>query len=192
MNYMETERLILREFRKTDYEDILEQVYGDRAVWGLYSGIGDDPEEIRRRFTHRCYQPGSAEFGFRLVELKATGRAIGQVHLEPHVLDPRTMDPASTARFDTIEVELAFAFGKAYWGQGLAYEACLAMIDYAFRTLKLPRLVGGAYRTNERSIRLHRRLGYTIAPDGTDPNFVCAILENHLLDAPMDSAALAG
>jgi RimJ/RimL family protein N-acetyltransferase len=182
MKQMETARLLLREFCESDYEEILQQIYADRAVWGQYSSIGDKPEEIRRRFLHRCYQPDSAEFGFRLVELKATGRAIGQVHLEPHVLDPRAIPDDTKMPFNTIEVELAFAFGEAYWGQGYAYEACQPMIDYAFRELKLPRLVGGALKSNERSLNLHTRLGYIIAPDPTDADFMSAVLENTWLN----------
>lgn len=178
---METARLVLREFRETDYEDILTQVYADKEVWGMYSSIGDKPAEIRRRFLHRCHQPNNAEFGFRAVEFKESGRVIGQVHLEPHVLDPRSIPGADTSPFGTIEVELAFAFGKTYWGKGLAYEACLAMIDYAFQELKLSRLVGGAMHGNHRSLRLHTRLGYTLAPDPTDPKFITAVLANHLV-----------
>ena len=180
MKVMETARLLLREFRESDYEDILANVYTDKDVWGMYSSIGDKPDEIRRRFLNRCYQPSSAEFGFRAAELKTTGRVIGQVHLEPHVLDRRSISGEPPTPFGTIEVELAFAFGKAYWGQGFAYEACLAMVDYAFRDLKLPRLVGGAMAGNQRSINLHRRLGYTIAPDPLDDRFVVAVLANTL------------
>jgi [ribosomal protein S5]-alanine N-acetyltransferase len=178
MKVMETARLLLRGFREDDYADILAHVYGDKTVWGMYSSIGDNPAEIRHRFLNRCYQPSSAEFGFRAVALKTTGRVIGQVHLEPHVLDPRSIPGDPPAAFGTIEVELAFAFGQAYWGQGFAYEACLPMIDYAFLDLKLPRLVGGAMAANDRSLNLHRRLGYTIAPDPTDPTFVTAVLLN--------------
>ncbi|MEZ4737222.1 MAG: GNAT family N-acetyltransferase [Caldilineaceae bacterium] len=184
MKVMETERLRLREFRESDYEAILSNVYADKEVWGMYSSIGDKPEEVRRRFLNRCYQPSSAEFGFRAVELKATGRVIGQVHVEPHVLDRRSIPGEAPSPFDTIEVELAFAFGKAYWGQGYAYEACLAMIDYAFLDLKLPRLVGGAMAGNERSINLHRRLGYTVTPDPLDHRFMVAVLDNHRLPSP--------
>jgi RimJ/RimL family protein N-acetyltransferase len=90
-------------------------------------------------------------------------------------------DPPSA--FGSIEVELAFAFGKPYWGQGFAYEACLAMIDYAFLQLKLPRLVGGAMAGNSRSINLHRRLGYTVVPDPLDEKFMIAILVNQRLHA---------
>jgi RimJ/RimL family protein N-acetyltransferase len=183
MKVMETTRLLLREFRESDSADILANVYGDKLVWGMYSGIGNNPDEIRRRFLHRCYQPSSAEFGFRAVELKTTGRVIGQVHLEPHVLDPRSIPGDPPSPFGALEVELAFAFGRAYWGQGFAYEACLPLIEYAFLDLKLPRLVGGAMAANDRSLNLHRRLGYTIAPDPTDPTFVSAVLHNTRLTA---------
>lgn len=178
MKIMETARLRLREFRESDYEDILAHVYADKEVWGMYSSIGDQPEEIRRRFLNRCYQPSGAEFGFRAVELKATGRVIGQVHLEPHMLEHRSIPGDSPSPFGTIEVELAFAFGKAYWGQGFAYEACQAMIDYAFIDLKLPRLVGGALAHNARSIALQQRLGYTVTPDPLDETFVITVLPN--------------
>lgn len=181
MQQMETERLILREFRESDYEDILTYVYADKEVWGMYSSIGNNPKEIRQRFLHRCYQPKNAEFGFRAAELKENGRVIGQVHLEPHVLDPRTIPGDVASPFGTIEVELAFAFGKAYWGKGLAHEACLAMIDYAFKELKLPRLVGGAFHNNTRSLNLHKRLGYTVAPDPLEPEFITAVLVNHAI-----------
>jgi RimJ/RimL family protein N-acetyltransferase len=180
MKIMETARMVLREFRESDYDDILAHVYSDKEVWGMYSGIGDKPEEIRRRFLNRCYQPSNAEFGFRAVELKRTGRVIGQIHLEPHVLDRRTIAGDPSSPFGTIEVELAFAFGKEYWGQGLAYEACLPMIDYAFGDLKLPRLVGGALSGNSRSINLQQRLGYTFTPDPLDPTFVVSVLVNTL------------
>lgn len=192
MKVMETARLLLREFRESDYDDILTNVYSDRAVWGMYSSIGDQPEEIRRRFLNRCYQPSSAEFGFRAAELKATGRVIGQVHLEPHVLAMPILPDDAASPFGSIEVELAFAFGKPYWGQGFAYEACLAMIDYAFLDLKLPRLVGGAMTGNSRSLNLHRRLAYTIVPDRLDEKFMVAVLINHRLagsgEAPTTNA----
>lgn len=186
MKVIETERLLLREFRESDYDDILSNVYTDREVWGMYSSIGDQPEEIRRRFLNRCYQPSNAEFGFRAAELKATGRVIGQVHLEPHVIQEPVIPGGPPSPFGSIEVELAFAFGKPYWGQGFAHEACLAMIDYAFLDLKLPRLVGGAMTGNSRSINLHRRLGYTVIPDPLDNKFMIAILVNQRLRAADD------
>lgn len=149
----------------------------------MYSGIGGDPEEVPRRFLHRCLQPGNAEFGFRAVELKAAGMVIGQVHLEPHVLDPVSIPEQTSTPFHTIEVELAFAFGKSYWGQGLASGACQPMIGYAFRELKLAGLVGGGVRGNHRSLKLQERLGFTLEPDPADADFMSTVLVNQLLNA---------
>ena len=61
-----------------------------------------------------------------------------------------------------MEVELAFCFGKAYWGQGYAFEACSRLVQYAFEDLKLPRLVGGALEANHRSVALQKRLGFAV------------------------------
>jgi RimJ/RimL family protein N-acetyltransferase len=89
--------------------------------------------------------------------------------------------PGETLRpFRQIEVELAFAFGKAYWGQSLAYEACLALVDYAFKVLRLPRLVGSALVENHRSVRLQRRLEFKVSrnahPD--HPGWWVTVLKN--------------
>ncbi len=76
------------------------------------------------------------------------------------------------------EVELAFAFGKAHWGKGLSYEACIPMIDYAFRRLQLPRLVGGAFLKNERSVRLQEWLGFLVVGNTHQGGGWVTILEN--------------
>ena len=66
----------------------------------------------------------------------------------------------------SIEVELAFAYGKAFWGQGYAYKACQALINYAFNDLKIPRPLGEANHSNDRSVRLQRRLGFDLHKNG--------------------------
>ena len=80
---------------------------------------------------------------------------------------------------------MAFAFGKAYWGQGYAFEACRALVDYAFNELKVPRLVGGAMRTNDRSVRLQKRLGLDVYenedPDAPGRSTWVSVLNNPLV-----------
>jgi RimJ/RimL family protein N-acetyltransferase len=51
---------------------------------------------------------------------------------------------------------------KEVWGQGLAFEACQCLVEYAFKTLKLLRLVGAAALENRRSVNLQKRLGYQV------------------------------
>ncbi len=65
----------------------------------------------------------------------------------------------SVEPYAPLEVELTYAFGQRLWGQGLAFEACQAMIDYAFGDLRLRRLVTSCHPDNERARRLQLRLG---------------------------------
>lgn len=60
------------------------------------------------------------------------------------------------------------------------FDAIYRLIRYAFEDLRLPRLVGGAMLDNERSVGLHRRLGYRLErnPDPNDPVGWITILEN--------------
>ena len=61
----------------------------------------------------------------------------------------------------------------------------MPLIDYAFNTLKIPRLVGGAKRTNDRSVRLQERLGYEIYenedPDAPGRSAWVSVLRNPLM-----------
>jgi RimJ/RimL family protein N-acetyltransferase len=183
MGPFETKRLILRQMKPEDVPILQTLIYAEPQVWGLYSSLGDKPVELASRFVYFCHQPLSSEFGRLVVVLKETQQPIGQIHLDPYVNDTHLIPGDPRQPFRQIEVELAFAFGKAFWGQGLAYEACQTLIEYAFKTLRLPRLVGGILDGNHRSIKLHQRLGYTVYPN-THPKYPdgwVAILENPFL-----------
>ena len=180
MGPFETERLTMRQFEAGDWPTIYQLVYNDRDVYRMYSSLGGRKHAAQQRFEHVANQPSHAEFGRLAVVRRADGVLIGQVHLDPHVTGKREIADEVPSRFSTIDVELAFAFGKAYWGQGYAYEACHRMVVYAFEQLELPRLVGGVMEQNERSIALHRRLGYRFVrnPNAQDPVGLIAILDN--------------
>jgi RimJ/RimL family protein N-acetyltransferase len=147
---------------REDVPVLRELIYSEREVWAQYSGYGDKSELLARAYMQHTHQTPDAEFGFLAAVLKQTGRPIGQVHLEPYVNRWYRVPNDPVQPVYDIEAELAFAFGKEYWGQGLAYEACRSLIDYAFNVLKLPRLVGGANENNDRSVRLQKRLGFEI------------------------------
>ncbi|MBX3001239.1 MAG: GNAT family N-acetyltransferase [Caldilineaceae bacterium] len=181
MKSIQTSRLYLRRFNPEDFDDIIEQIYSDPEVYRYYSSIAEEREEVERRFRVRCAQPQSAEFGFWAVELRQHRKVIGQLHLEPYVNNYNLIPGEEGDAFRRIEVELAFAFGRHYWGQGYATEACQAAIDYAFLDLKLPRLVGSIKTVNERSIRHHLRLGYRVFPNPTDEAWQIARLDNDRL-----------
>ena len=185
MGPFETDRLRLRKFRADEFETIFRIIYSDPGVYAMYSSVGGDFAAAQERFMEAVYQPNNSEFGRLGVELKEEQILIGQVHLDPHVWTAPDFVVNGSAPFGAIEVELAFAFGKEYWGFGYAYEACTRMVQYAFEELRLPRLVGGAMLENERSVNLHERLGYRLVrnPDQRDVVGWITILDNPGLGA---------
>lgn len=64
-----------------------------------------------------------------------------------------TIYPGSTGDF-------AFAFAPAYWGRGVAFEACKAALPYLFRARGVTALFATVDPRNARSVRLLLRLGF--------------------------------
>jgi ribosomal-protein-alanine N-acetyltransferase len=58
------------------------------------------------------------------------------------------------------DVELAYRLARGAWGQGIASEAGVALLDYAFRTLGLPRVVAVTYPENRPSQGVLDKLGF--------------------------------
>jgi len=56
-------------------------------------------------------------------------------------------------------VDVGFRFLPAYWGQGLATEACAASITYGFQVLGLERIVGLVLPGNGASVRVLEKCG---------------------------------
>lgn len=56
-------------------------------------------------------------------------------------------------------VELLFSLRQRHWGRGLGTEAVFAVLEYAFRTLELPRIVALVDVGNPALVRIVRRAG---------------------------------
>jgi NAD-dependent deacetylase len=57
------------------------------------------------------------------------------------------------------EPELVFGLRPDRWGRGLAHEAARAVLDHAFRSLRVPRVIAATDAPNERSARTLAALG---------------------------------
>ncbi len=57
------------------------------------------------------------------------------------------------------EVETGWRLAKDYWGRGLATEAAFHVKQFAFETLKLPRIIAIAHPPNSASINIMKKLG---------------------------------
>lgn len=173
----ETERLVLRPFRPADLDDIYEHVYSDPDVCRYYCGPVRTRAKTRAWLHYRITEAEYSDFYAWAVELKDTGRVIGLARLGAYINRFSRLPDEPVPPVNAVEVELSFAFGQAYWGAGLALEACARIIDHAFNDLKLPRLLGGAAAENLRSIKFHEKLGYRVTKNLLDDDFE-TLLEN--------------
>ena len=135
---IETKRLRLRPFQGKELEDLF-QYLSDPEVVRFEPYQAMSLEEARAELDRRiCWDEMMA------VELKDTGRVIGNVYL-------------GQREFQSLE--LGFVFNRRYWGKGLASESCRAVLRQAF--------ADGAHRIfaecdpqNENSWRLLAALGF--------------------------------
>lgn len=189
---LETERLVVRPFTADDLDEIYALVYADPQVKEAWSGRTGTPDEIKASFA-REHVDRADDFGYKAVVLKEGNRLLGLMGFQRYLPD----EDASWLVFEhcppqgwrdprLIEVELTYAFGRAYWGHGYATEAGRAMIEYGFDEMGIARIVNGTSGDNHRSIALMRRLGFAIQrnlylePSGEGPGglAVVGILEN--------------
>lgn len=134
----ETGRLILRRYRESDLRDLSEYLSDPETVaFEPYEPMS--LEEVRENLKWRI---STSEM--IAVELKATGKMIGNVYL---------------GQRDFQSLELGFVFNRAYWGQGLAAEACRAVLDQAFGE-GTHRVFAECDPQNENSWRLLEALGF--------------------------------
>lgn len=107
----ETERLILRRYRKEDLQDLFEYLSDQEVVkYEPYKPMTFD--EAKQTLEWRI---GTDEM--TAVELKSSHKMIGNVYM---------------GRRDFNALELGYVFNRDYWGSGYAAESCKALIERAF------------------------------------------------------------
>ncbi len=178
MKTLETERLLLRPFTPED-EAIHQAVFSDPEVCHFYCRDTKTIEEVREWLVYRQRQAAQEDMGFLAVVRRDDQALLGLVALQPYVNSWIVFEDSSASPHHSLEVELSYAFGRTYQRQGYAAEACRALIDYAFRELKLPRIAYGVDGDNVASWRLMKHLGFRLGKDPhPDGNGVTGVLEN--------------
>lgn len=147
----ETRRLILRRPAPGD-ETALIALDAQPDVTAYLAMRGVDPTRLAERIAPRIelsQKNPDADFGWWVIEAKATGAFLGRCLLAP-------MWPGSDD-----EVELGVYLGAASRHQGYATEAATALLDHGFKSLKLPHVVGCSARDARAVRRLLGRLHFT-------------------------------
>ncbi len=155
---LETERLFLRAFRADDLE-ALATLWANDDVVRFIGGNKLSREDTWRRSLAACGQWPYTGFGYWIVELKRDRRLIGQVGFADF---KREMEPSIEGL-----PELGYVLDPAVHGQGIAFEACNAALEWADANLRASSYPAIISPENGPSIRLAERLGFVREPDGT-------------------------
>lgn len=111
--------------------------------------------------------------GVRTAEVTKTYLATNMAHWDQHgfgLWTLRTKDGAFAGRAgirhilvdDVDEIEILYAFKRAFWGRGLASEIAAAITDVGLSQLKLPSLIGIVNVANGASRRVLEKSGYLL------------------------------
>jgi ribosomal-protein-alanine N-acetyltransferase len=143
---IETDRLRLRRLQPSDEPDLL-ALDSDPDVMryvGSPAGVKPPAETVERIRQRIGAEPGP--LGFWRAESRADGTFYG---LGALIRMP-----------DGDDVELAYRLVRRAWGHGIASEVGALLVDYAFRTVDLPRVVAVTYTENVASQRVLAKLGF--------------------------------
>ena len=149
---LETERLLLRPMRPSDFDALL-LIFTDPRVMAAFNHPLFTREQMQRWLQRNLDH--QSEFGYGLFSaiLKETGELIGDCGLEQ-------MDDMNAA-------ELGYDFRSDFWNQGYATEAACAVRDYAFDVLHLPHLISLIRMGNFASRRVAEKVGMTLTDEFT-------------------------
>lgn len=150
--HLETERLILRPMRESDF-DALYLIFTDLNVMAAFDHDPFTREQMQRWIDRNLDHQKEFGYGLFSVILKGTGALIGDCGLEQ-------MDDMNAA-------ELGYDFRSDVWHQGYATEAAIAVRDYAFEVLRLPKLISLIRAGNLASKRVAEKVGMSLAEEFT-------------------------
>lgn len=142
---LETERLILREWREADIEPFWQLSQNPEAM--RYLGPMPDRDSIAQAVAGQRQNQQQNGVCFWAVERRADCRFVGYCGLAP-----------AKPPFEG-EVEIGWRLERAAWGQGYAREAAQASLDWAWANLKAQQVIAITVPANERSWGLMKRLG---------------------------------
>ena len=145
-----TERLILRDWRESDFEQYFKHCETEKVM--RYLGKPRSKRAVRDEIADFQAQREVHGFNYWVMERKSDGEFLGFCGLD--VLD--YVDPPCTV---INELEIGWRLRADEWKKGYATEAAQAALAYAFEELLARRVVSRVDKYNRESAALMRRLG---------------------------------
>lgn len=150
---IETDRLILRSFRRDDFESCF-ALWSDPVVVRHIGNVPSTPEDVWQRLARNLGHWALTGFGFWAIEHKETGQHIGDCGLFEGMR-------GFGARFDE-GLEAGWGLIPSTHGQGLAQEAVTAAISWLGWQRTGRPVVCMIEPDNAPSIRLAEKLGFVV------------------------------
>ncbi len=149
---IKTKRLIIREMSTSDV-DRLYELYNDEEVTKYMENLFEKKEdeiEYTQNYIDKVY--GFYGYGTWVITLQ-DNTIIGRAGVE----------------FKESEGQiLGYMLGKKYWGNGYAFEACSAILEYVKREFDIEKVNTKVHIDNIRSIVLANKLGFVFNYDEVD------------------------
>jgi RimJ/RimL family protein N-acetyltransferase len=143
---IETRRVSLRHFTLEDAPEYYEKIWSEPDVMRyLPGGSPRAPEQTGKYIDYFLNHWKEHGFGLWGAVLKDTGEFMG--HCGIQVIQ------------ENQEIEVAYAFGKKYWGQGFGTETAAASLRFGFEVLGLDRIIAIAVPENTASRRIMEKNG---------------------------------
>lgn len=144
---LETERLILRDFMKEDWQRVLE--YQSELLSLPYYGWKERTPAAVQKFIDRMldFQQERPRIKYQLaVVLKSTRELVGHCGVR--------MDMAGA-----VEADMGYELDPKHWNHGYITEAAQAMLDFGFHQLGVHRIWAGCAAENTDSAHVLEKLG---------------------------------
>jgi len=139
MKYLETKRLILRNWQLDDARDLFEYAnnpkIGPMAGWKPHENIEESIEIVKMFIKTKQFA----------ITIKPHDVVIGSIGWQ--IIDDKT-------------VELGYVLSEKYWGQGIMPEAIKEVIKYLFDELNYEVIISGHFDFNQQSKRVIEKLNF--------------------------------
>lgn len=163
---LETARLQVRESTLSDIPDFY-RIYRSPSATAYMEPLFEDPDMEKaylQDYIRQVY--GFYGFGIWTVLLKESGKVIGRAGLN--------------IREGYDLPELGFVIDTAFQGQGVAFEVCSAILEYARKELDFHCIQAFVQKENLPSIKLLEKLGFTYSREVLEKNRKYLLYTIHL------------
>ena len=138
---IETKRTVLRKFKKSDAEDVLEYGSDEETLKYLIWGGVETLDEAKTSITDYYW----SKPGIYAIELKKNNKCIGAVDLR---IEP-----------DHEKASFGYMLNRKYWGNGYMTEVMSAILNLCFEKLELNRVEATHFAGNEGSGKVMANCG---------------------------------